>query len=93
MCIKQLSLRAGKFGGIFASLPQAMVSGIFCIMFGLISAVGISQLQARLPLLLLLPWRTLALLCDLTCKRTCCGTFRLRVHACSADLTWQQCCL
>ena len=26
-----------------------MVSGIFCIMFGLISAVGISQLQARRP--------------------------------------------
>ena len=36
---------AGKFGGIFASLPQAMVSGLFCIMFGLISAVGVSQLQ------------------------------------------------
>jgi nucleobase transporter 1/2 len=36
---------AGKFGGIFASLPQAMVSGLFCVMFGLIAAVGISQLQ------------------------------------------------
>lgn len=36
---------AGKFGSIFASLPQAMVSGLFCVMFGLIAAVGISQLQ------------------------------------------------
>ena len=36
---------AGKFGAIFASLPQAMVSGLFCVMFGLIAAVGISQLQ------------------------------------------------
>ncbi len=38
-------MHAGKFGGIFASLPQAMVSGLFCVMFGLIAAVGISQLQ------------------------------------------------
>ena len=36
---------AGKFGGLFASLPQAMVSGLFCIMFGLIAAVGLSQMQ------------------------------------------------
>ena len=35
----------GKFGGLFASMPQAMVSGLFCIMFSLISAVGISQIQ------------------------------------------------
>ena len=41
--------RAGKFGGIFASLPQAMVSGLFCVMFGLIAAVGISQLQVCVP--------------------------------------------
>ena len=38
-------VRAGKFGGLFASLPQAMVSGLFCIMFGLIAAVGLSQMQ------------------------------------------------
>jgi len=38
-------LCAGKFGGLFASMPQAMVSGLFCVMFGLIAAVGISQLQ------------------------------------------------
>ncbi|KAK9829197.1 hypothetical protein WJX72_004442 [[Myrmecia] bisecta] len=35
----------GKFGGLFASMPQAMVSGLFCVMFGLIAAVGISQIQ------------------------------------------------
>ena len=26
----------GKFGGLFASMPQAMVSGLFCVMFALI---------------------------------------------------------
>ena len=36
---------AGKFGGLFASLPQAMVSGLFCVMFSIIAAIGISQLQ------------------------------------------------
>ena len=25
---------AGKFGGLFASMPHAMVSGLFCVMFG-----------------------------------------------------------
>ncbi|KAK9835389.1 hypothetical protein WJX81_006828 [Elliptochloris bilobata] len=35
----------GKFGGLFASMPQAIVSGLFCVMFGIIAAVGISQLQ------------------------------------------------
>ena len=29
---------AGKFGGLFASLPPPLVSGLFCIMFGLIAA-------------------------------------------------------
>lgn len=29
---------AGKFGGLFASLPNAMVSGLFCVMFGCICA-------------------------------------------------------
>ena len=36
---------AGKFGGLFASLPQAMVSGLFCVMFSIIAAIGISQVQ------------------------------------------------
>ena len=40
-----VSIFAGKFGGLFASLPQAMVSGLFCVMFSIIAAIGISQLQ------------------------------------------------
>lgn len=28
----------GKFGGLFASLPSPLISGLFCIMFGLIAA-------------------------------------------------------
>lgn len=35
----------GKFGGLFASLPGAMVSGLFCVMFGCICAVGLAQMQ------------------------------------------------
>ncbi|KAL2643374.1 hypothetical protein R1flu_010961 [Riccia fluitans] len=35
----------GKFGGIFASIPEPMVSGVFCVMFGIIAAIGISSLQ------------------------------------------------
>lgn len=35
----------GKIGGLFASMPQAMVSGLFCVMFALIVGVGISQFQ------------------------------------------------
>lgn len=33
-----LLLSSGKFGGLFASLPNAMVSGLFCVMFGCICA-------------------------------------------------------
>ena len=29
----------GKFGALFASIPGAIVSGLFCTMFGLIAAV------------------------------------------------------
>jgi solute carrier family 23 (nucleobase transporter), member 1 len=35
----------GKFGALFASIPGAILSGLFCCMFGLIVAVGISNLQ------------------------------------------------
>ncbi|KAI8476384.1 MAG: permease family-domain-containing protein [Monoraphidium minutum] len=34
----------GKFGGLFASIPPPLISGLFCIMFGLIAAVGLSML-------------------------------------------------
>ncbi|PNW70367.1 hypothetical protein CHLRE_17g716800v5 [Chlamydomonas reinhardtii] len=35
----------GKFGALFASLPGAVVAGLFCCVFGLIAAVGLSNLQ------------------------------------------------
>lgn len=30
----------GKVGGLFASLPSSIVSGLFCCVFGLIAAVS-----------------------------------------------------
>lgn len=33
----------GKFGGLFASMPQAMVAGLFCVMFALIGRVSASH--------------------------------------------------
>ncbi|KAK9789229.1 hypothetical protein WJX73_005194 [Symbiochloris irregularis] len=44
-CIIIIVALIGKFGGLFASMPIAMVGGLFCVMFGLIAAVGLSQLQ------------------------------------------------
>jgi xanthine/uracil permease len=40
----------GKFGGLFASMPGAMVSGLFCVMFGCIcaGALNTQQQQAKL---------------------------------------------
>ncbi|GFH31438.1 uncharacterized protein HaLaN_30487 [Haematococcus lacustris] len=35
----------GKTGGLFASVPAAILSGLFCCMFGLIVGVGVSNLQ------------------------------------------------
>lgn len=34
----------GKFGGLFASLPPPLISGLFCIVFGMIAAVGLAML-------------------------------------------------
>jgi len=36
-CMILLGL-VGKFGGLFASLPSPLISGLFCIVFGLIAA-------------------------------------------------------
>lgn len=33
-----LALRPGKFGGLFASIPSPLISGLFMIVFGLIAA-------------------------------------------------------
>lgn len=35
----------GKFGALFATVPDPVIGGIFIIMFGLITAVGLSALQ------------------------------------------------
>lgn len=35
----------GKFGAVFATIPDPVIGGVFCCVFGLITAVGISNLQ------------------------------------------------
>jgi len=35
----------GKFGAIFILIPDSVVGGIFCVMFGMIIAFGLSTLQ------------------------------------------------
>ena len=35
----------GKFGALFSAIPDPVVGGVFCCMFGMITAVGISNLQ------------------------------------------------
>ena len=35
----------GKFGALFVCIPDPIVGGVFMVMFGMITAVGISNLQ------------------------------------------------
>ena len=35
----------GKFGALFTTIPDPVIGGIFIIMFGMITAVGLSTLQ------------------------------------------------
>ncbi|XP_054709276.1 solute carrier family 23 member 2-like [Uloborus diversus] len=35
----------GKFGALFMTIPQPIIGGVFCIMFSMISAVGLSTLH------------------------------------------------
>jgi hypothetical protein len=35
----------GKFGALFASLPTPIVGGLFCVMFGMIAGIGLSNMQ------------------------------------------------
>ncbi|WIA39456.1 hypothetical protein OEZ86_005555 [Tetradesmus obliquus] len=44
LCALAMGLMA-KFGALFASMPNAMVSGLFMVMFGIISAVGLAQMS------------------------------------------------
>ena len=34
-----------KFGAFFLTIPTPIVGGVFCVMFGVIAAVGLSNLQ------------------------------------------------
>ena len=34
-----------KFGAIFVLIPQPIIGGLFCVMFSMITAVGLSSLQ------------------------------------------------
>ncbi|XP_078492590.1 solute carrier family 23 member 2-like [Ciona intestinalis] len=34
-----------KFGSIFVTIPDPVIGGLFCVMFGMIAAVGLSNLQ------------------------------------------------
>ena len=34
-----------KFGAVFVTIPTPIVGGLFMVMFGLVSAVGLSNLQ------------------------------------------------
>ncbi|KAJ9531472.1 hypothetical protein QJQ45_015063 [Haematococcus lacustris] len=44
-CIMIMLAVIGKTGGLFAFVPAAILSGLFCCMFGLIVGVGVSNLQ------------------------------------------------
>lgn len=35
----------GKFGALFITIPEPVVGGVFCVMFSMITAVGLSNLQ------------------------------------------------
>ncbi len=35
----------GKFGGLFTTIPDPIVGGMYCAMFGMITSVGLSNLQ------------------------------------------------
>ncbi|CAK8677968.1 unnamed protein product [Clavelina lepadiformis] len=44
-CIMLILAVIGKFGALFTTIPDPVVGGLFCVMFGMITAVGISSLQ------------------------------------------------
>lgn len=37
----------GKIGAIFTTIPEPVVGGMFLIMFGVIGAAGVSNLQVK----------------------------------------------
>lgn len=46
-CVLLLMGMFGKIGAAFATIPTPVIGGMFLVMFGVISAVGISNLQVR----------------------------------------------
>lgn len=38
----------GKFGAVFITIPDPVIGGMFLVMFGMIAAVGISNLQVNI---------------------------------------------
>lgn len=46
-CVLLLMGMFGKIGAAFATIPTPVIGGMFLVMFGIISAVGISNLQVR----------------------------------------------
>lgn len=46
-CLLLLMGLFGKIGAAFATIPTPVIGGMFLVMFGVITAVGISNLQVR----------------------------------------------
>ncbi len=44
-CVMLLFGAVAKFGALFTTIPQPIVGGMYCAMFGMIAAVGLSNLQ------------------------------------------------
>lgn len=44
-CVLLLMGVFGKIGAVFATIPTPVIGGMYLVMFGVISAVGISNLQ------------------------------------------------
>lgn len=44
-CVMLLTGMFGKVGAVFASIPTPVIGGMFIVMFGVITAVGVSNLQ------------------------------------------------
>ncbi|XP_077195326.1 solute carrier family 23 member 1-like [Paroedura picta] len=44
-CVMLLTGMFGKVGAVFASIPTPIIGGMFIVMFGIITAVGVSNLQ------------------------------------------------
>ena len=44
-CVAMVMGVVGKIGALFTSIPDPVVGGVFMVMFGMITAVGMSNLQ------------------------------------------------